>query len=165
MSDHATARRRHGGDAGHRRERILVSDPSGVRPGDEKLRRCDGANAWFSEQRRNSLPNQFLQLRRVADRLSLQRLDSPRYLPEGLARDAGLDVCGCAPKADACIHELLTFESDKAVVDWLWGSHDQCIELIESLAGRGDHPLSCTQQNSDRLSVAALTWNRVVLST
>src|SRR5207244_6887648 len=66
-------------------------------------------------------------------------------------------------KPETSCYQVLTSESNQAFANWVRGTHHQGIELVQGLAVGADRTLSGTEQNSNRLSVAPLPWNRVVL--
>src|SRR2546430_16836733 len=68
-----------------------------------------------------------------------------------------------SPAAETSCYQVLTSESNQAFANWVRGTHHQGIELVHGLAVGADRTLSGTEQNSNRLSVAPLPWNRVVL--
>jgi len=163
MSNHLSTRGRYGCDTGHRGKRVLVSDPSGVGPGDQKLSRRDGSDSGLGEQARSGLGDQLLEQRQVVGGLCLESPDSPRHLPQNSVCHPGLNVASCGAKPETSCYQVLTSESNQAFANRVRGTHHQGIELVQGLAVGADRTLSGTEQNSNRLSVAPLPWNRVVL--
>src|SRR5439155_23718849 len=94
--------------------------------------------------------------------LGLQIPGSPRDLPQQPEGDAGLNVASRGAKRSARGHEVFAFESNQAFANWLRGTHDQGIELVQCLAVGADRTLPGAEQNPNRLSIAALSRNRVL---
>src|SRR5438552_18771821 len=97
--------------------------------------------------------------------LGLQILGSPRDLPQHPDGDAGLNVASRGAKRSARGHEVFAFESNQAFANWLRGTHDQGIELVQCLAVGADRTLPGAEHNSNRLSIRALSRIGVMSSS
>src|SRR5439155_376214 len=75
------------------------------------------------------------------------------------------NVASRGAKRSARGHEVFAFESNQAFANWLRGTHDQGIELVQCLAVGADRTLPGAEQNPNRLSIAALSRNRVMFSS
>ncbi len=125
----------------------------------------DGSNSGLGEQAGSCFGDQFLEQRLMLGGLGLQIPGSPRDLPQHPDGDAGLNVASRGAKRSARGHEVFAFESNQAFANWLRGTHDQGIELVQCLAVGADRTLPGAEQNPNRLSIAALSRNRVMFSS